>query len=70
MELSHRRVHRVDIISIKGRLTAAEAPELQQLFNQLFEESRYRIVLDLQELEFVSSPGLRVLIEGRKWART
>lgn len=69
MDITHRRLNRVDILSVGGRLTAADAPQLQERFNELFREGRYRIVLDLQNLEYISSPGLRVLIEARKRAR-
>ncbi len=69
MELTHRQLHRVDVLAISGRIQAPEAAKLQERINQLFAEGRYRIVLDLASLEYISSPGLRVLIEGRKRAR-
>jgi anti-sigma B factor antagonist len=69
MEITHRRLNRVDVIAPSGRLTAAEAPQLQEQLNQLFNEGRYRILLDFANLEYISSPGLRVLIEARKRAR-
>ena len=69
MELAHRRMHRVDVLSISGRMQAPEAAKLQEQINQLFDEGRVRIVLDLANLEYISSPGLRVLIEARKRAR-
>ena len=69
MELAHRRMHRVDILSISGRMQAPEAAQLQERINQLFAEGRFRLVLDLANLEYISSPGLRVLIEARKRAR-
>ena len=69
MDISHRRLNRVDVVTVAGRLTAAEAPELQERINQLFNEGRYRILLDFAGLEYISSPGLRVLIEARKRAR-
>lgn len=69
MDISHRRLNRVDVVSVEGRLTAAEAPELQEQITQLFNEGRYRILLDFAKLDYISSPGLRVLIEARKRAR-
>lgn len=69
MELAHRRLNRVDVISITGRIQAPEAAKLQERINELFTEGRYRLLLDLQKLEYISSPGLRVLIEARKRAR-
>lgn len=69
MEITHRRMNRVDLVEVSGRVDAATAPQLKQQIEALFEEGRYRIVLDLAGLEYVSSPGLRVLIEARKKAR-
>jgi anti-sigma B factor antagonist len=69
MELAHRRLNRVDVIAISGRIQAPEATRLQEQINELFAEGRFRLLLDLQKLEYVSSPGLRVLIEARKRAR-
>lgn len=69
MELTHRHLNRADLLSVTGRVDAATAPALKQAIDQLFDEGRYRIVLDLAGLEYISSPGLRVLIEARKRAR-
>ncbi|MBX0328619.1 STAS domain-containing protein [Oscillochloris sp. ZM17-4] len=69
MEISHRPMNRVDLLEVTGRVDAATASKLKQQIDALFDEGRYRIVLDLAGLEYVSSPGLRVLIEARKRAR-
>ncbi len=69
MEIAHRRMHRVDVLTISGRLQAPEAGMLQERINQLFAEGRYRLLLDLANLDYISSAGLRVLIEARKRAR-
>jgi anti-sigma B factor antagonist len=69
MDISHRRFHRVDLLTLDGRLDAASAPHVQQALDNLFLEGRYRIVLDLEKLNHISSAGLRVLVEARKRAR-
>ena len=69
MNIEHRRFSRVDLLEVSGRVDAATAAQLKQQIEALFDEGRYRIVLDLARLEYVSSPGLRVLIEARKKAR-
>jgi anti-sigma B factor antagonist len=69
MEIAHRRMNRVDILSVSGRMQAPEAVQFQERINQLFAEGRFRILLDFANLEYISSPGLRVLIEARKRAR-
>lgn len=66
MEITHRAMNRVDVITVKGRLSAPEAAELKQQFDQLFAQNRYRLVLDMSQLDYISSGGLRVLIEARK----
>ncbi len=69
MNIEQRRLNRVDLLTVQGRVDAATAPALKSAIEQLFEEGRYRLVLDLAQLEYISSPGLRVLIEARKKAR-
>lgn len=69
MDIEHRQFHRADVLNITGRIDAAGAPQLQQVIEQLFREGRCRFVLDFAGLEYVSSAGLRVLIEAQKQAR-
>ena len=69
MEITHKSLTRVDVLTLTGRMDASSAPELEQQIDQLFDQGRYRIVLDLSGLEYIASPGLRVLIEARKRAR-
>ena len=69
MDVSHKKFNRVDLLTLEGRMDAASAPQLKQHIDALFEQGRYRIVLDLTKLDYIASPGLRVLIEARKRAR-
>lgn len=69
MDISHKKFNRVDLLTLEGRMDAASAPQLKQQLDALFEQGRYRLVLDLAGLDYIASPGLRVLIEARKRAR-
>ncbi len=69
MDIAHRRISRVDVLSLAGRMMPPEAALLKEQIDPLFAEGRYRIVLDLSQLEYISSGGLRVLIEARKRAQ-
>ncbi|HEX9369955.1 MAG TPA: STAS domain-containing protein [Roseiflexaceae bacterium] len=69
MDITHKRLNRVDLLTVSGRLDAASAPQFKQALDSLFDQGRYRIVLDLAGLEYIASPGLRVLIEARKRTR-
>lgn len=69
MNIAHKRLNRVDLLTIDGRLDASNAPQLKQRIDAIFDQGRYRLVLNLADLEYIASPGLRVLIEARKRAR-
>jgi anti-sigma B factor antagonist len=69
MEINHRRLNRVDLLTLQGWLDAASAPQLKEQIDSLLGQNRCRIVLDLSSLEGLSSAGLRVLAEARKRAR-
>ena len=69
MEIVHRRLPRVDVLALTGRMQAPEAEELRARIDQLFAEGHVRLILDLAGLEFMSSPGLRVLIDAQRRAQ-
>ena len=69
MEIVHRRLPRVDVLALKGRMQAPEAEELRARIDQLFAEGHVRLILDVAGLEFMSSPGLRVLIDAQRRAQ-
>lgn len=49
-------------VVVEGRLDAAQAPRAQEFLDQLMEEC----VLDLGQLEYISSAGLGVLLRTHK----
>jgi anti-sigma B factor antagonist len=69
MEIIHRRLPRVDVLALTGRMQAPEAEEFKARIDQLFAEGHVRLILDLAGLEFMSSPGLRVLIDAQRRAQ-
>jgi anti-anti-sigma factor len=52
-------------IEVKGHLDTITAPELQSPLLKSVEENK-KTVLDLGELEYISSAGLRVLLMAEK----
>jgi|HigsolmetaAR201D_1030396.scaffolds.fasta_scaffold12377_2 anti-sigma B factor antagonist len=69
MDISIRQLQRVDVISLSGRLDASSSPELKREIDALLDKGRARLVLDLTNLETLSSAGLRVIADARKRAR-
>ena len=51
-----------------GELDLATAPALEDALERAFEGGSERVVLDLRELEFIDSSGLRTLLTARRRA--
>jgi len=66
METTVQEFKRCDVVSVKGRIDSQTAPELSRVLKEITGADRYRIVLDMAGVEFVSSAGLRVFIDVQK----
>jgi len=50
------------VISLKGYLDAHTAPELEETIRSLLDEGKVKIVINLNELNYISSAGLGVFM--------
>ena len=66
MEVSSTQLKRCDIVEAKGRIDSQTAPQLARAFEAINDDGRFKIVFDMGEVEFISSAGLRVLINTQK----
>lgn len=66
MELSTTQFKRSDLVKASGRIDSRTAPELAQAFDEIMEAGRFQIVFDMSDVTFVSSAGLRVMIDVQK----
>jgi len=66
MEIKSTILKRCVLININGRIDSATAPQLQEVLNDQIEESNYKLVLDLSQVDFISSAGLWVLVNAQK----
>jgi len=57
-----RGVGPVSVIDVKGYLDAHTAPELENVFNRLLNEKQYKVVVNFDELKYISSAGLGVFM--------
>jgi anti-anti-sigma factor len=54
-------------VGVGGSLDTATSPELEKVLRFILEEKETRLVIfDLDDLEFLSSAGIRVLLAARK----
>lgn len=66
MEITTSEYKRCDLVKVSGRIDSFTAPRLSELLNQITEQGKYRIALDLSDVDYVSSAGLRVMIDVQK----
>jgi anti-anti-sigma factor len=70
MELTTRRWERVDMLKVKGRVDHQTAPEMEKALRAMLDEGRHNIVVDMSEVPYISSAGLKVLQAMAKAARS
>ncbi len=66
MEIQHNELKRCDVVKISGRIDSSTSPKFAEVVNAIVQNGRFRIVIDMEELDFISSAGLRVLIGAQK----
>ena len=52
-------------IAVAGRLDTTTAPALEKAINEGIQEEKH-LILDIKEVEYISSAGLRVLLGAQK----
>ncbi len=56
-------------IALAGRLDSVTAPELETKLDDAIKDAK-TLCFDLKDLEYISSPGLRVLLKAQKAMNT
>ena len=66
MEITTTEYKRCDVVKTVGRIDSYTAPDLEETLSSLTNEGKYKIVLDMADVDFMSSKGWWVLIETQK----
>ena len=66
MEIADTTKNGVLVLSVKGRLDASNAGELEDKLLSLIDGGERRVVIDCGHLDYISSAGLRVLLVAAK----
>jgi anti-sigma B factor antagonist len=73
MDVTTSQFKHCDLVKASGRIDSVSAPRLADAFDAIIEAGRFKIVFDMSSVDYMSSAGLRVLIDAQKtckrWSR-
>ena len=60
----------ITVMKVKGRVDSDTAPQFDSVLSKLIGDNRGKIVLNMHEVEFLSSAGLRAMVKALKGAQS
>jgi anti-sigma B factor antagonist len=66
MEITTNEYKHCALVSPKGRIDSSTSPKFKEAIDSLIDKGNYRLVVNLKDVEFLSSAGLRVFILAQK----
>ena len=66
MEITTKQFKNCDMVSVNGRVDSSTAPQLAEALESITGNGRYKIVLDMSGLEYMSSAGFRALLASQR----
>lgn len=69
MHISISEMRRVTLVEVSGRIDSSNATKLGESLNEQIDAGRTQLVLDLSNVEYISSAGLREAVSAAKKVR-
>jgi anti-sigma B factor antagonist len=69
MEITVQEFKHCDLITIIGRVDSSTAPQVAQALESANENGKYKLVVDMAKLEYMSSAGFRALLAAQRNCR-
>jgi anti-sigma B factor antagonist len=66
MEITNKQFKNCDMVGVNGRVDSSTAPQLAEALENITGNGRYKIVLDMSGLEYMSSAGFRTLLASQR----
>ncbi len=66
MKINTKEFKHCDMVSIEGRVDSSSAPQLSKALDAVIGKGVYKIVVDMSQLEYMSSAGFRALLASQR----
>jgi len=66
MEITVQEFKHCDMITVTGRVDSSTAPKLTQALEAANDGGKYKIVVNMKDLEYMSSAGFRALLSAQR----
>ena len=66
MEITTQEFKHCDLVKVKGRVDSATAPDFSKALEKSNNNGHFNIVMDMSELEYMSSAGFRALLATQR----
>lgn len=66
MEITSKEFKHCHLITLSGRVDSATAPQFTQAMDRLINKGIYKFVIDMSNLEYMSSAGFRALLGAQR----
>ena len=66
METSHKEFKHCDVVAVTGRVDSSTASKFSAALEKVTDGGRYKIVVDMKDLEYMSSAGFRALLSAQR----
>ena len=66
MEITSQEIDQVELITVKGRVDSVEAPGLAKALESVIRRGKYKIVVDMSQVDYMSSAGFRALGDAQR----
>lgn len=66
MEIAVQEFKHCDMITVKGRVDSSTAPQLAQALEAANDGGKYKLVVNMADLEYMSSAGFRALLAAQR----
>ena len=66
MEIIEKKQSGVDVFKLNGRLDSNTSPELEEKIFEAIDSGSTNMVVDCEDLDYISSAGLRIILKAAK----